>query len=136
VEYSRRTGASVILLLHFAEVVADRAEDRDWTNSSLVPELLARAEGDDLDAVVRSLVDAGAVRVEERGAKRRTGYVLARDHELVKRVLGAAEPVPAAAARPAGEKPKRAARRGTRGGRGRRRQPAAAVAAEGTAPNA
>ena len=130
VEYSRRTGASVILLLHFAQVVADRPEERDWTNASLVPELLARAEGDELDTIVRSLVDAGAVRIEERGTKRRVGYVLIRDHDLVKRVIGESEAVPQTTTRAAtADKAKRPTRRGSRGGRGRRRQPAAAVAA-------
>jgi hypothetical protein len=139
VEYSRRTGASVILLLHFAEVVADRPEERDWTNASLVPELLARAEGDELDTLVRSLIDAGAVRIEERGTKRRVGYVLVADHELTRRVIGQRQPLTAATQRPAvGEKPKRPTRRGTRGGRGRRRQPVAAgtVAAGAEAPRA
>jgi uncharacterized LabA/DUF88 family protein len=136
VEYSRRTGASVILLLHFAEAVADRPEERDWTNASLVPELLARAEGDDLDAILKRLIDAGAVRLEERGTKHRPGYVLLRDHELVQRVVGASEPIAVGAARPLeAAKPKRATRRGTRGGRGRRRQPAVVMAAadEGSA---
>jgi hypothetical protein len=139
VEYSRRTGASLILLLHFAQVVADRPEERDWTNASVVPELLARAEGDDLDALVRQLTEAGAIRSEERGTKRRSGYVLVRDNELVRRVLGASEPVAAAASPRALEpaKPKRSTRRGTRGGRGRRRQPAAAaVAGDATAESA
>src|SRR5207237_210470 len=55
----RRIGDPVAPL---CAVVADRPEERDWTNASLVPELLARAEGDELDTIVRSLVDAGAVR--------------------------------------------------------------------------
>ncbi|OLC54153.1 MAG: hypothetical protein AUH85_12525 [Chloroflexi bacterium 13_1_40CM_4_68_4] len=134
VEYSRRSGASVILLLHFAQVVADRPEERDWTNASLVPELLARAEGDDLDTIVKSLVDAGAVRIEERGTKRRVGYVLVRDHELVKRVIGESEAVPQTPTRAAAvEKLKRPTRRGSRGGRGRRRQPAAVAASDSPA---
>jgi hypothetical protein len=137
VDYSRRTGASVILLLHFASVVAERPEERDWTNASLVPELLARAEGDNLDDLLKALSDAGAIRVEERGTRRRTGYVLVREHELVRRVIGEAEPITAVPARAsAAEKPKRPTRRGTRGGRGRRRQPVTAVAATAPEPAA
>jgi uncharacterized LabA/DUF88 family protein len=127
VGYARRRGASVILLLNFATVVAERAEEREWTNASLIPELLARAEGDELDAIVRDLIEAGAVRAEERGPRRRLGYVLVREHPLVESVLGAA----VALAQPAETAParKRPTRRGTRGGR-RRRRPLGATITE------
>jgi uncharacterized LabA/DUF88 family protein len=130
VGYSRRPGASVILLLNFATAVADRADERDWTNASLLPELLARAEGEDLERIVQSLLDAGAVRAEERGTRRRPGYVLVREHALVVDVVGKTEPPPAAEVEPPRKRP---TRRGSRGGRGRRRptpEPVSAHSAE------
>ncbi len=132
VEYARRQGASLILLLHFAQVVADRPDERDWTNASLVPELLARAEGDDLDDQLKALVDSGAIRPEERGTKRRAGYALVRDNTLVRAMLGETA-TPAAPAAPT--LPKRPTRRGSRGGRGRRRraEPVASQHAESPA---
>jgi len=137
VEYSRREGASVILLLHFAEVVADRPDEKDWTNASLVPELLARAEGDDLDAILKRLIDAGAVKFEERGTKRRAGYVLVRDHALVRAVVGESEPG-AAATQPGAATSPRArrggTRRGSRGGRGRKRKTPEPVGAAESPP--
>jgi uncharacterized LabA/DUF88 family protein len=120
VEYARRQGASTILLLHFAQVIAEHPEEREWTNASLIPELLARAEGDDLDERLRALVAAGAIRPEERGTKRRAGYVLVRDHPLVRAVLGETVTPAGPLQRPAAKRP---SRRGTRGGRGRRRGP-------------
>ncbi len=126
VRYARRSGASVVLLLNFTTAVAERAEDREWTNASIVTELLARAEGDALDRALTELLQAGAIRLEERGTKRRAGYVLVREHPLVRQLLGGAEARPAPTVTTMAKRP---SRRGSRGGRGRKRRPAAAAAA-------
>lgn len=123
VRYARRPGAAMILLLNFAGAVAERPDEREWTNAALVPELLARAEGDALDRVVSELQESGAIRLEERGPRRRAGYVLARDHPLVRQLLGGPEAEGAAAEPPAAKR----TRRGTRGGRGRKRRGAPAA---------
>ena len=134
VDYARRPSAAVVHLFNFVHSTRAKEDTSGWVNAALFAELLARVEGDGIDASLRGAVERGVMRPQEHG--KRAGYVLEPAHPEARAVLGefallngeghvasttiipaAAEPAPAQeAAAPA----RKRTRRGSRGGRGRR----------------
>jgi len=144
VDYAKRPAASVVHLFNFVHSTRAKDDTSGWVNAALFAELLARVEGDRIEATLAGAVQRGVMRPLEHG--RRAGYVLEPTHLEARAVLGefellngdAAVPstvpsaVPAvepgteptaeadvAAAGPA-DPPRKRTRRGSRGGRGRR----------------
>jgi uncharacterized LabA/DUF88 family protein len=129
--YARRPGAGIVHLFNFVSSAKTDPDAPDWVNTALFSELLARVEGDRLDATIRAAAERTLIRGEDHGKK--AGFVLERSSPETRALLGAftaldggALPaLPAAVAReaPAGVATvaaKKPTRRGSRGGRGRR----------------
>jgi uncharacterized LabA/DUF88 family protein len=129
VAYARRSAAGIVHLFSFV-ASARKGEPADWVNAGLFSELLARVEGDALEASLRAAVERGVIRPEDHGKK--AGYVLIRESPEARALLGefnlladgapplAAAPAPATARAPRPGRAPGRTRRGTRGGRRRR----------------
>jgi hypothetical protein len=138
VGYARRPAAAVVHLFNFVHSTRAKDDTTGWVNAALFAELLARVEGDRIDATLSGAVDRGLMRPQEHG--KRAGYVLEPGHTEARAVLGEFEllnggAAPALAApveaQPAeigevappelaAEPARKRTRRGSRGGRGRR----------------
>ena len=149
VDYARRPAAAIAHLFNFVHSTRAKDDTTGWVNAALFAELLARVDGDRLDAEIAGAVERGVMRPEAHG--KRAGYVVQPTHVEARAVLGEFSlldtegsalpaPAPAAAAmeaaapaegveavepaRPAEVTPEGAprkrTRRGSRGGRGRR----------------
>ncbi|HEX4745210.1 MAG TPA: NYN domain-containing protein [Candidatus Limnocylindria bacterium] len=133
--YARRPGAGIVHLFNFVSTAKTDPDAPDWVNTALFSELLARVEGDRLDASIRAAAERGVIRSEDHGKK--AGYLLDRTTAESRAILGAfsaleggplpALPLPGVPAPTVREgsvsapaAAKRPTRRGSRGGRGRR----------------
>ncbi len=152
VDYARRPAASVVHLFNFVHATKAHEDSTGWVNGALFAELLARVEGDRLEATLAGAVQRGLMRPEER--RKRAGYVFEPTHPEAHAILGefellngdaagpripapigaaevpepddvareaAVEPDGAPVADAGAAVPRKRSRRGSRGGRGRRR---------------
>ena len=149
VDYARRPAAAIAHLFNFVHSTRAKDDTTGWVNAALFAELLARVDGDRLDAEIAGAVERGVMRPEAHG--KRAGYVVQPTHVEARAVLGEFSlldtegsalpaPAPAAAAMEAAAPaegveavepatpaevtpegaPRKRTRRGSRGGRGRR----------------
>ena len=106
VDYAGRPATAIAHLFNFVHSTRAKDDTTGWVNAALFAELLARVDGDRLDAEITSAVERGLMRAEAHG--RRPGYVLEASHPEARAVLGdfqllngaGSGPAPAAAVAP------------------------------------
>lgn len=106
VDYAGRAGTSIAHLFNFVHATRAKDDTTGWVNGALFAELLARVDGDRLEAEMASAVERGLMRADAHG--RRPGYVLEASHPEARAVLGEFQllngegggPAPAAAVAP------------------------------------
>ena len=106
VDYASRAGTSITHLFNFVHSTRAKDDTTGWVNGALFAELLARVDGDRLEAEMASAVERGLMRADAHG--KRPGYVLEASHAEARAVLGefqllngeGAGPAPAAAVAP------------------------------------
>jgi hypothetical protein len=86
VDYARRPSSPVVHLFNFVHSTRAKEDTSGWVNAALFAELLARVEGDRIDATLRGAVERGLMRPQEHG--KRAGYVLEPTHVEARSVLG------------------------------------------------
>jgi hypothetical protein len=86
VDYSSRPATAIAQLFNFVHSTRAKDDTTGWVNAALFAELLARVDGDRLDAEIAGAVERGVMRAESHG--RRPGYVLEASHPEGRAVLG------------------------------------------------
>jgi hypothetical protein len=86
VDYAGRPPTAIAHLFNFVHSTRAKDDTTGWVNAALFAELLARVDGDRLDAEIASAVERGLMRADAHG--RRPGYVLEASHPEARAVLG------------------------------------------------
>ncbi|MEK7860207.1 MAG: hypothetical protein AAB284_02495, partial [Chloroflexota bacterium] len=86
VAYARRPSAAIVHLFNFVHATKAKGDTTGWVNAALFAELLARVDGDALEANLERAVVAGIMRRAEHG--RRAGFTLEAEHPEARAILG------------------------------------------------
>jgi uncharacterized LabA/DUF88 family protein len=86
VDYAGRPATAIAHLFNFVHSTRAKDDTTGWVNAALFAELLARVDGDRLDAEISGAVGRGLMRADSHG--RRPGYVLEPSHSEARAVLG------------------------------------------------
>lgn len=86
VDYARRPSAAISHLFNFVHSTRAKDDTTGWVNAALFAELLARVDGDRLEAEIAGAIERGLMRAEAHG--KRPGYVIVPGHVEARAALG------------------------------------------------